>query len=373
MDLKALIKMSRKYGSDPDYVLAGGGNTSYKENNVMAVKASGGALSSIDESGFVMMDTGKLQALVMKKYPEDDKEREACALKDMMDARLEVTSDKRPSVECILHALFPERFVLHVHPALINGLTCSQNGRAAAMEIFDDIKESFLWVPLVKPGYVLSKTCSELMENHASVFGKKPSIVLLQNHGIIVAADDPNEIDMMMEDIVSRIDKRIIRRPDLSANTEENPEFNSIKNTVINELEKLYGGSVVYMYNKEIALFTSSFDAYSPLVKPLSPDYIVYCRAYPVFAESIDELEIAFNMYDAAYGGRPKIVAVRGLGAFALGKETNEAGLASVLYLDRIKIVIYSESFGGPLTLPDDFTDFIVNWESESYRQKQSF
>ena len=56
MSLQALINASRRYGSDPHLVLLGGGNTSYKEGNILYVKASGHPLGSIDEGGFVRMD-----------------------------------------------------------------------------------------------------------------------------------------------------------------------------------------------------------------------------------------------------------------------------------------------------------------------------
>jgi len=89
MDLSSLIEMSMKYGSNPDFVLAGGGNTSYKEDGIMAVKASGSALSVIGDDGFVFMDVEKLRALTGAVYPDDDKSRESRALKDMEAAKLE--------------------------------------------------------------------------------------------------------------------------------------------------------------------------------------------------------------------------------------------------------------------------------------------
>ena len=69
--MRELIAISRKYGSAPDFVLAGGGNTSWKENGVMVVKASGTELGSITEKGFVQLDFDKLQAIRTKEYPED--------------------------------------------------------------------------------------------------------------------------------------------------------------------------------------------------------------------------------------------------------------------------------------------------------------
>ena len=60
MLLDKLIEMSRRYGGNPDYVLAGGGNTSFKDGGVLYVKASGYALKEIDESGFAKMDRNAL-------------------------------------------------------------------------------------------------------------------------------------------------------------------------------------------------------------------------------------------------------------------------------------------------------------------------
>ena len=127
-----LVEMSNRYGSNSEYVLAGGGNTSYKENGIMYVKCSGTALATITADGFVAMDMAKLTAMLDKKYPEADDEREAAALADMMAARLPSEYSKRPSVEAILHELFPQKYVLHVHPTLVNGLTCGKDGEKIA-------------------------------------------------------------------------------------------------------------------------------------------------------------------------------------------------------------------------------------------------
>ena len=71
--IKALIEMSHRYGSDPEFVLAGGGNTSYKTEDTLYVKGSGTALATISESGFVKMDRKKLSAMLELKYSENEK------------------------------------------------------------------------------------------------------------------------------------------------------------------------------------------------------------------------------------------------------------------------------------------------------------
>ena len=126
-NLAALAAMSNKYGADADYVLAGGGNTSYKDSETLYVKGSGTALATIKPEEFVRMDRSLLFEIRTKQYSEVEAECEAQVLADMMAARREGET-RRPSVETVLHDLLEWQFVLHLHPASVNGITCSVNG-----------------------------------------------------------------------------------------------------------------------------------------------------------------------------------------------------------------------------------------------------
>ena len=87
MGIKEIITLSREYGSNPGFVIAGGGNTSYKDEALLYIKASGFALATIDETGFVAMERRKLNCIWLKEYPTEPKAREATALKDLMDSK----------------------------------------------------------------------------------------------------------------------------------------------------------------------------------------------------------------------------------------------------------------------------------------------
>ena len=126
MGLEIIQKISHKYGADPRYVLAGGGNTSYKDEDYLYVKGSGVSLATISNDGFVKMSRKSLNSIWEKAYSQEQNEREAEVLCDMMDSRCSGEENKRPSVETLLHNLFVQPYVLHVHPAIVNGLTCSQ-------------------------------------------------------------------------------------------------------------------------------------------------------------------------------------------------------------------------------------------------------
>ena len=124
--LEMLASMSNRYGSDADYVLAGGGNTSYKDDKYLYIKGSGTSLATIKPEEFVKLTRSKLDKMLTKKYPDDEVKREAEVLSDMMDARVK-GENRRPSVETLLHNLFPQKYVLHVHPSMVNGLTCGKD------------------------------------------------------------------------------------------------------------------------------------------------------------------------------------------------------------------------------------------------------
>ena len=119
MNLSPLIYFSRLYGADPDLVTCGGGNTSMKEDGVMYVKGSGTALKDAVTETFVGMDLKKLLTMLDDEYPTEDAAREAKFLRDVTAAKLPGEEAKRPSVEALLHALFPQKFVADQRPDLL--------------------------------------------------------------------------------------------------------------------------------------------------------------------------------------------------------------------------------------------------------------
>ena len=85
-NLKELIEVSRQYGKDKTFVIAGGGNTSYKDTKHIWIKASGAALETIDENGFVCLSREKLQIVSSKTYNSDSALREAEVKADLANA-----------------------------------------------------------------------------------------------------------------------------------------------------------------------------------------------------------------------------------------------------------------------------------------------
>ena len=254
--MEKLVAFSRRYGGDTSLVIAGGGNTSMKENGVLYIKGSGTALATIAPEDFVKMDLGKLLEIPEKTYPAEDAPREAAFLADILAARLPGEEHKRPSVETLLHALFPQRYVLHLHPTLVNGLTCARHGAEAAAELFP----AAVWVEECRPGYTLAARLAEKVKGGADT-------VLLQNHGVFFAAETPEELDAMLKGMLSRLQEAFDRDYD------------------------------------------AALDLAPSLERPFTPDHIVYCGLGPNLPDTEnatllwqDARRIAH--YAAAFGGQ---------------------------------------------------------------------
>ncbi|MDR1566714.1 MAG: class II aldolase/adducin family protein, partial [Treponema sp.] len=87
MSVQELAEISRFYGANPGYVIAGGGNTSFKDKDYLYIKASGTSLARAEPGDFVKMDRAALAKIWKKTYPSDSEARESAVLADMMAAR----------------------------------------------------------------------------------------------------------------------------------------------------------------------------------------------------------------------------------------------------------------------------------------------
>jgi len=379
--MEKLVDISRYYGKNSDYVIAGGGNTSFKDAETLYVKGSGTALADASPETFVRMDRKALAKMWEKSYPRESAEREKVVLSDLLAARMPGEGQKRPSVETMLHDLLPYDYVVHTHPALVNGLTCSQQGESAMKELFG---EEAIWIPSTNPGYVLSLTVKKALEEYMRAkHGKAVSIIFLQNHGVFAGSDSTEGIKAIYRDIVKKIEAKIKRRPDFSAETSAAPAAYTAV------LAKLSGGHVAFLCNNEISRLVKDRASFHPVSSAFSPDHIVYAGSDPLFYEnggaspgstaspgsaSLDEaaLQKAWKSHTEKTGLQPKIVAVRNVGIFGLGSTEKATGLAIELFTDAIKVAVYSASFGGPLFMSREQIDFINGWEVEAFRSKVS-
>lgn len=373
MNLETLIEISRRYGADPDYVLAGGGNTSLKDGDVIAVKASGALLGTIDENGFVQLSLSKLRALFDMALPSDSEAREKIVLEKLLEARLPGQT-RRPSVETLLHALFPYRFVIHLHPALVNGMLCSRQALSAAETLF---RNEASVLPYITPGYILADAVRRVFEHRTSSGMSPPKILFLQNHGVFVAADSVEEIEALYAHIFETLKAKVQPLPEegLRGGPARGYEaaIAAVAEKAVETAATKFNVRFFFTSNSLIGHFLASPEAFVPLSSPFTPDHIVYAGAWPLFvniseAQSSEHLISKIDEYRIRYQEMPKIIAIQNLGIFGLGQDESAAKRACELFGDAAKIAWYARSFGGVHPMQPADIEFIRSWEVEKYR-----
>lgn len=382
--IEDLIAISRKFGQDSRFVIAGGGNTSYKDENRLWVKASGHALATITEDGFAVLDRALLNEMGEKAYNEDTAIREEQVKNDLSVAC--ITKDRRPSVETSLHNCMGFAFVVHLHPTLVNGLMCSVNAEAACKEIFPDA----LYIEYTDPGYTLFKKVYDRIKAYKAEKGKEPQVIFLQNHGIFVGGDTTAEIEGIYSEVLGKLEAKVAALPEGDTAVSETVTdvvpairqmlsrsergFKTLKVTK-NALVDFFidGCSVTSTGSVTDCPGKSGFDK---IAKPFTPDIIVYCKSSYIFIEAESDEEIlkqAEEKIEAFVSGKgytPKVLLIKGIGLIAVGDSSRNAQIITDVFTDAMKIAFYAQSFGGEHPMERAWIDFIDNWEVENYRRK---
>jgi rhamnose utilization protein RhaD (predicted bifunctional aldolase and dehydrogenase)/NAD(P)-dependent dehydrogenase (short-subunit alcohol dehydrogenase family) len=366
-EIDELIEVSRKFGGDSRFVIAGGGNTSYKNEDRLWVKASGHALATITEDGFAVLDRTLLNQMGEKAYSEDTALREEQVKNDLAAAC--VTKDRRPSVETSLHNCMGFAFIVHLHPTLVNGLMCSVDAEAACKELFPEA----LYIEYTDPGYTLFKKVYDRIKAYKAASGKEPQVIFLQNHGIFVGGNTTAEIEGIYSEIIGKLEARVAALPE--GETEVKETVTDVVPAVRQMLSRSGRGLKTLKVTKN-ALVDHFLENASPVARPFTPDIIVYCKSEYIFidAESDEEIlkeaEARIEAFVAAKGYTPKVLLIKGIGLVAVGDSAKNAQIITDVFTDAMKVAFYAQSFGGEHPMEQVWIDFIDNWEVENYRRK---
>lgn len=366
--IEDLIAISRKFGQDSRFVIAGGGNTSYKDENRLWVKASGHALATITEDGFAVLDRTLLNEMGEKAYNEDTAIREEQVKNDLAVAC--VTKDRRPSVETSLHNCMGFAFVVHLHPTLVNGLMCSANAEAACGEIFPEA----LYIEYTDPGYTLFKKVYDRINAYKAANGKEPQVIFLQNHGIFVGGDTTAEIEGIYSEILGKLEAKVAALPE--GGSEVSPTVTDVIPAIRQMLSRSGRGLKTLKVTKNALVDYFLDGSREKIAAPFTPDIIVYCKSAYIFidAESDEEIlkqaEEKIEAFAAEKGYTPKVLLIKGIGLVAVGDNYKNAQIITDVFTDAMKVAFYAQSFGGEHPMEKAWIDFIDNWEVENYRRK---
>src|SRR6195952_3868320 len=206
-DVALRVYTTRLLGQDPRLVLHGGGNTSVKTCladlngdavDVLCVKGSGWDMGSIEPAGLPAVRLAPLRKLrALDKLSDED-------MVNFQRINLLDSGSPNPSVETLLHAFLPHKFIDHTHSTAVLALTDQPDGEAVVREVYGD---RVAYVPYTIPGFALAKSV-------AGVFDKNPNVeglVLLQ-HGIFTVGETAEQAYSRMIEFVTMAEDRLARQ-----------------------------------------------------------------------------------------------------------------------------------------------------------------
>jgi rhamnose utilization protein RhaD (predicted bifunctional aldolase and dehydrogenase)/NAD(P)-dependent dehydrogenase (short-subunit alcohol dehydrogenase family) len=379
-DLALRLYTTRLLGRDPKLVLHGGGNTSLKtrmrdrrgdEVAVLRVKATGSDMASIEADGLVAVRLDPMRKLRVLDHVEDDD------LVGIERANLINPAASNPSVEMMLHAFLPHKFVDHTHPTAVLSLIDQPDGEQKCAEVFG---RRLGFVPYVMPGFGLAKKAIEVFERDKPNDG-----LILSKHGIVTWGENPREAYERMIEMVTLAEEFVARRRKTVAaaamphNVAAEARIAPIVRGACSEKDPHQEGAwrrlvLDFRRNDSVLAFVNSENLTRvSQAGVLTPDHTIRTKNWPLvlpapdsggldaFARATRERAEEFAAHYHRYFERnnkraggikreldplPRVVLVPGLGLFGLGRSKRDAIIAADIAETWIEGVSDAEAIG---------------------------
>jgi len=386
-DLALRVYTSRLLGRDSSLVLHGGGNTSVKlqrknilgqNEDILYIKGSGWDLVSIEEAGFAPVRMPHLLELVKLDHLSDPQ------MVNELKTQMILSSAPSPSVETLLHAALPYKYVDHTHADAVVTITNTSNGLERIKQIYGD---QVVIIPYVMPGFDLAKLCAKQFALEAS---KKTIGMILMNHGIFSFGDTAKQSYQRMIELVSlaenylqqhqawTIERKTISDQDVSLS------LNLAK--LRKEISKAAGMPVIVTRNgdsKSLVFAQREDIAQISQQGPATPDHVIRTKRLPMLGQDVDSYVKNYQAYFAEHSPSarepktmldpaPRIIIDPQLGICAVGLGANEAAIAADIYDHTIDIIERSTALGGYQALPVKDLFDMEYWELEQAKLKTS-
>ena len=376
-DLALRVYTSNLLGQNNELVLHGGGNTSVKtkvnEEDILYVKGSGWDLVSIKEEGFAPVKLATLLEMVQLSDLSDV---------DMVAGQRAAMIDQtapNPSVEAILHALIPYKYVDHTHADAIVTISNSVNGDEHIVKLFDN----FLIVDYVMPGFELAKKIYELTQNlqWESIDG-----IILHNHGIFTFDDDAKKSYTKMIDAVSKAEAFL--DSEAMVKIEHNYVHSDCDIARVVNVMSQYKGHEVHITINQTPL--AAFYASQPNLREfasrgvLTPEHIIRTKRLPLIMEDTDliggldayvsEYEAYFKKYakdEVMLNPAPNYMIIKDLAVVCFGKTREEAKIVYDIVEHTMLAVLRADKLGGYQSISEADSFAMEYWELEQAKLKK--
>ena len=331
--MRDLLELAARLGQNPLAIQGPGGNISLKRDGVMWVKASGTWMAEATERSILIpVDF----AAVLEGLAASDPSCETCdsfVRRDLSDLPL------RPSIETTLHAVMPQRVVVHVHCVETIAMVCLSDAAERLAAPLSGLNWAF--VPYVRPGASLGRRMAEYL-----VAGT--NVVVLGKHGLVVAGDSVSEADRLRAEVSRRLAcvARPAPWPDRGA------------------LESAHGGGYsIAEDDRSHAIATDPISFAAAARGSLYPDHVVFLGPGIVTTEAGESAADAARRSSRA---AVPLVVVPGSGVL-LHETATPAARALIRCLADVTCRLHANDPIEPLS-PDDEAQ-LLNWDAEKYRQ----
>jgi len=389
--LLELIKISNAVGRDSTLVQGGGGNTSVKteDGKFMYIKASGTALKDMNEKqGWRRMRLEPVLAIIKDRSIarlEVQRRETEVVNRLLLACDDQITSDARPSVEAHLHA-FLDKCVIHLHPSSAGAFANAKNGKAELQKLFKKIENRklkienylpLLWVPYTNPGFTLAKRIAKLVDDYQKRFGKKPAILFLEKHGLLISADSANAALRLVRKVISLCDSKLMHPKVIITNYQlpitNQQQINNAKLCIRRAFFEATGryATISHFYDDVVEAFLRERDAKKLLSGVITPDELVYANGPAMWVDKCEPKKITARLTSQIKRNEKHSVAflVKNLGLFVAGKKKMAATVRDIVAYSMF-IRTNANQMGGILTLNKKERKFINEWESETFRMK---
>jgi rhamnose utilization protein RhaD (predicted bifunctional aldolase and dehydrogenase)/NAD(P)-dependent dehydrogenase (short-subunit alcohol dehydrogenase family) len=398
-DLAMRVYSTRLLGREPRLVLHGGGNTSVKtrvkdllgeDADVLCIKGSGWDMASIEPAGMPavrLMPLRKLRA--REALPDEDMVR-------IQRAGLIDPQAPNPSVETLLHAFVPNKFIDHTHATAVLSLIDQPDSEALCAQVYDG---RLGFVPYIMPGFALAKKAAEIFDKNPAVEG-----LILDKHGIFTFGDDARQAYERMIEFVTLAEQRLRKKGNVKFASAELPD----KVAGVADVAPIIRGACAvrdafgegahkrlildfrsnddilnYVNGKEVARYARA--------GVVTPDHVIRTKPWPLIvpapeAGKLDDFKKAVHGATRTYASDyvayfarqkaranaaamndplPRVVLVPGLGLFGLGATHKDARIAADVAEAAAEGISGAETIGTFTSISEADTFDVEYWPLE--------
>ena len=396
--LDALVYATRTIGDEAALVLWGGGNSSVKVDTedhmgckirVLWVKGSGSDMRSISPSQFAPLQMDELVPL-MERDEMTDEEMVSYQRRCVLDH-----AAPKPSIETLLHAFIPARYVYHTHADAICALSDTSDSSKIIYDVYGD---DVALIPYVRPGFHLAKMVGEAYRTHRGL-----RAIILDKHGLVTWGDTAKAPYLETIRMVSEAERFInVRKSDRPSGRQRRMSVSvRDRRSIAARLLPVLRGAIsankrmLVAYDDRDAVLTFVNDPRACLlsqVGPFTPDHLLHTKAKPLYLELpttqtqeaiqqvVTEAATRYQQEYVRYFDQyappgvtmrdpyPRVILVPGVGLFTTGKDRRAARIVHDLYYHTIRVILDASSIDTYTTISHkDLCDFEY-WPLENYK-----